>query len=56
MMSKLMKMEDVRGKMDQETRWLTRYNEVKTFIEENHRNPSKHRGPGGQILLQRDDH
>ena len=29
--------------MDQETRWLTRYNEVKTFIEENHRNPSKHR-------------
>ena len=29
--------------MDQETRWLNRYNEVKTFIEENHRNPSKHR-------------
>lgn len=29
--------------MDQETRWLTRYNEMKTFIEENHRNPSKHR-------------
>ena len=29
--------------MDQETRWLTRYNEVKTFIETNHRNPSKHR-------------
>lgn len=29
--------------MDQDTRWLTRYNEVKTFIEENHRNPSKHR-------------
>ncbi len=29
--------------MDQETRWLTRYNEVKTFIKENHRNPSKHR-------------
>ena len=29
--------------MDQETRWLIRYNEVKTFIEENHRNPSKHR-------------
>ena len=28
--------------MDQETRWLTRYNEVKTFIEENHRNPSKY--------------
>ena len=29
--------------MVQETRWLIRYNEVKTFIEENHRNPSKHR-------------
>ena len=28
--------------MDQETRWLTRYNEVKGFIEENHRNPSKY--------------
>lgn len=29
--------------MDQETRWLTRYKEVKRFIEENKRNPSKHR-------------
>ena len=29
--------------MDQETRWMLRYNEVKTFIETNHRNPSKHR-------------
>jgi hypothetical protein len=29
--------------MDQETRWLTRYNEVKEFIELEHRNPSKHR-------------
>ena len=29
--------------MDQETRWLKRYDEVKSFIEENHRNPSKHR-------------
>ena len=29
--------------MDQETRWLTRYHEVKTFIETNKRNPSKHR-------------
>ena len=27
--------------MDQETRWLTRYNEVKVFIEREHRNPSK---------------
>ena len=29
--------------MDQETRWLIRYKEVKSFIETNHRNPSKHR-------------
>ena len=29
--------------MDQETRWLTRYNEVVEFIEANHRNPSRHR-------------
>ena len=28
--------------MDQETRWLTRYNDVKSFIETNHRNPSKY--------------
>lgn len=28
--------------MDQETRWLARYNEVKTFIESNYRNPSKY--------------
>ena len=31
------------GGMDQETRWLMRYNEVVEFIETNHRNPSKHR-------------
>ena len=29
--------------MDQEARWLMRYNEVKRFIEANKRNPSKHR-------------
>ena len=29
--------------MDQETRWLIRYKEVVSFIEANHRNPSKHR-------------
>ena len=29
--------------MNQETRWLTRYNEVVKFIETNKRNPSKHR-------------
>ena len=28
--------------MDQETRWLTNYNEVKNFIEVNHQNPSKY--------------
>lgn len=29
--------------MTQEERWLVRYKEVKGFIEENKRNPSKHR-------------
>jgi len=29
--------------MTQDERWITRYNELKGFIEENHRNPSKHR-------------
>ena len=29
--------------MTQDERWLARYNEVKTFIETNHRNPSRHR-------------
>lgn len=28
--------------MTQEERWMVRYNEVKNFIETNHRNPSKH--------------
>lgn len=28
--------------MTQDERWLAKYNEVKTFIEINHRNPSKH--------------
>lgn len=28
--------------MTQEEKWLARYNEVKNFIEKNHRNPSKH--------------
>ena len=36
-------MSEVRSKMDQETRWLTRYNDVIRFIETNKRNPSKHR-------------
>lgn len=29
--------------MTQEERWLIRYNEVIAFIENNHRNPSRHR-------------
>ena len=29
--------------MTQDEKWLTRYNEVKSFIETNHRNPSKYR-------------
>lgn len=29
--------------MTQEEKWLARYEEVVTFIETNHRNPSKHR-------------
>ena len=29
--------------MTQEERWNIRYNEVKAFIETNHRNPSRHR-------------
>lgn len=28
--------------MTQDERWLSRYNEVKSFIETNHRNPSKY--------------
>ena len=32
-----------RGNMTQDERWMARYNEVVTFIETNHRNPSKHR-------------
>ena len=29
--------------MTQDERWISRYNEVKNFIEMNKRNPSKHR-------------
>lgn len=28
--------------MTQDERWMARYNEVKSFIEKNHRNPSKY--------------
>lgn len=30
------------GIMTQDEQWLLRYNEVKSFIETNHRNPSKY--------------
>lgn len=36
--------------MDQGTRWLTRYNEVKSFIEENLRNPSKY-NPDEKLMV-----
>ncbi len=29
--------------MTQDEKWMTRYNEVRNFIETNRRNPSKHR-------------
>ena len=29
--------------MTQDQRWMEKYNEVMEFLEENHRNPSKHR-------------
>ena len=29
--------------MTQDERWFFRYNEIKRFIESNHRNPSRHR-------------
>ena len=29
--------------MDQETRWIIKYNEVVEYIKTNHRNPSRHR-------------
>ena len=36
--------------MRQDERWLARYNELKTFIETNKRNPSKHRMEEHDIL------
>lgn len=36
--------------MTQDERWLTRYNEVKTFIKENHRNPSKY-NPEERLMI-----
>ena len=36
--------------MKQDERWLARYNEMKSFIETNKRNPSKHRMEEHDIL------
>ncbi len=36
--------------MDQDTRWLTRYNEVIKFIEANKRNPSKY-NPEERLMI-----
>ena len=35
-------MSDYPCNMTQDEKWLAKYNEVKNFIETNHRNPSKH--------------
>jgi hypothetical protein len=36
--------------MTQEERWVARYNEEKSFIEENHRNPSKY-NPEERLMI-----
>ena len=36
--------------MTQAERWVARYNEVKSFIEENHRNPSKY-NPEERLMI-----
>lgn len=36
--------------MTQDERWMVRYDEVVSFIETNHRNPSKHRVEEHQML------
>ena len=36
--------------MTQDERWMLRYDEVMNFLEENHRNPSKHRIEEHDIL------
>lgn len=37
--------------MTQDERWMARYKEVMRFLEENHRNPSKHRIEEHDILI-----
>lgn len=36
--------------MTQDEKWMVRYNEVKTFIETNHRNPSKY-APDEKLMV-----
>jgi hypothetical protein len=36
--------------MTQDERWLARYKEVKSFIEVNHRNPSKYVGSERELV------
>ncbi len=36
--------------MTQEEKWMTRYNEVVSFIEANHRNPSKY-APEEKLMI-----
>ena len=36
--------------MTQEERWMTRYNEEVSFIETNHRNPSKYVGSERELV------
>lgn len=41
-MSSSLRNNEVDVAMTQEERWMARYNEVKSFVEANHRNPSKY--------------
>jgi hypothetical protein len=34
--------DEINGGMTQDEKWMARYSEVKSFIETNHRNPSKY--------------
>ena len=40
----------IRKTMTQDERWLARYNEVRNFIEVNHRNPSKY-APEEKLMI-----
>ena len=40
----------IKDAMTQDERWMVRYEEVVSFIETNHRNPSKHRVEEHQML------